>query len=115
MNSRDVLHTIGSNLHQNYKKKMLECLFISIFLVIFVPGKTRFFTNRRYTYRYVATSVTGVTGTTNQTTGLRIEAKCEIEGLGQCEHMLKVGLSTSLSFSFGDYCLENQDCIFYFY
>ena len=58
---------------------------------LFAPGSTRRFAlNQRYTYRYVATSVTGVTGTTNQTTGLRIEAKCVIEGLERCRNFLRV-------------------------
>lgn len=57
---------------------------------LFVPGATRFKPNTRYTYRYVATSVTGVNGTTNQTTGLRLEAKCEIEGVGECQNLLRV-------------------------
>ena len=46
--------------------------------------------NQRYTYRYVATTVTGVTGTTNQTTGLRIEATCEINALADCRRSLWV-------------------------
>ena len=57
---------------------------------LLVPGPTRFKPNTRYTYRYVATSVTGVNGTTNQTTGLRLEAKCEIEGVGECQNLLRV-------------------------
>lgn len=44
----------------------------------------------RYTYRYVATSVTGVAGISKETTGHRIEAKCYIEGLGDCKSVLKV-------------------------
>lgn len=46
--------------------------------------------NQRYTYRYVATTATGVTGTTNQTTGLRIEATCEINALADCRRSLWV-------------------------
>ena len=65
-----------------------------------VPGSTRFKLNTRYTYRYVATSLTGVNGTTNQTTGLRLEAKCDIEGFGKCQNLLRVcvlfGLNSSI-------------------
>ena len=57
---------------------------------LLASGPTRFKPNTRYTYRYVATSVTGVNGTTNQTTGLRLEAKCEIEGVGECQNLLRV-------------------------
>lgn len=46
----------------------------------------------RYTYRYVATSVTGVAGISKETKGHRIEAKCYVEGLGDCKSVLKVCL-----------------------
>ena len=79
---------------------MIQTLCLALFLHLYVtfsfPGQTRFFPNTRYIYRYVATSLTGVTGTTNEITGLRIEAKCEIEASYSCQRILRVCMFSAL-------------------
>ncbi|XP_068740726.1 uncharacterized protein [Montipora capricornis] len=80
-------------------KLFITCLFFGGVLAVPVertseeicdPGKTRFLPNTKYTYRYVATSLTSVTGTSSEKTGHRIEAKCSIEGLGDCRNILRI-------------------------
>ena len=73
-----------------YVRNALTRVLYWLDICLFFPASTRFVPNQRYIYRYVATTVTGVTGTTNQTTGLRIEATCEINALADCHRSLWV-------------------------